>query len=214
MKQPLHYIFSISFCFLSWQLSAQDTTLVAIDSGPSLYIDYGKLLLIASDFEAKAEAGIGYQLKNRISIHVQAGWGRLEPSGAFKNGDYISEGYYGRAGLNYLLPLDATNSFYVGARYAKGRFDEEGSYTIQSLIWPDRTETYRRTALEADWFEVLFGSEKKLKKSNWRLGGYFSLRILNKRKQFPLIDTYAIPGYGRAFDKTVPAVNVYIKYAF
>lgn len=215
MKLRLLLIFSIIFTFFAFTAFTQSQdTIISINTGPSIYIDYGKLLTIPTDFELKAEAGISLQLKNRFAPHVQLGWARLEPGGAFENGNYTAEGMYGRAGINYLLPLDAANSFYFGLRYALSQFEETGNYQIASQIWPTRVERYTRKDLQADWFEVVFGTERKFKQSKWYLGGYLSLRILNNKDTFSPIDIYAIPGYGRAFDKTVPALNVYVKYSF
>lgn len=214
MKRLLPYLFSLIFIFCGFRSFSQDTTIVTVDNGLSIYIDYGKLLTIPAKFETKAEAGISFQLKNRFAPHIQVGWAKLEPGAALENGYYTSEGKYGRIGINYLLPLDATNSFYVGVRYAMSQYDENGTYIIGSTLWPDRVENYSRKDLKADWFEVLLGSEKRLKNSKWYLGGNLSLRILNEREKFPFIDTYAIPGYGRVFDKTVPALNIYIKHSF
>ncbi|ELR73144.1 hypothetical protein C900_05193 [Fulvivirga imtechensis AK7] len=215
MKLRLLLIFSTIFTFFALRAFAQSQNAVAsTNTGLSIYIDYGKLLTIPTDFELKGEAGISFQLKNRFAPHVQLGWARLEPGGAFENGSYTSEGMYARAGVNYLLPFDATNSFYIGVRYARSQFEETGSYQISSKIWPSRIEKYTRKDLQADWFEVVFGTEKRFKQSHWYLGGNISLRILNNKEKFSPIDTYAIPGYGRAFDQTVPALNVYLKYSF
>ncbi|MEX2336793.1 MAG: DUF6048 family protein [Fulvivirga sp.] len=226
MKQLLQYIFSITLVMFACQAHSQGTTdttkVIRVESGLTLYVDYGKLLTLPSNFETKAEAGISYVMKNRFSPNIQVGMAILEPSGAFENGVYKAEGMYARVGIDYLIPFDPVNTLYIGAKYAQARFEENGSYEIGSNLWPDKTENYSRGELEAAWYEVIIGSEKKFTKqsdsesimTNWSIGGYFSLRVMNSREEFDPIDTYAIPGYGRAFDNTAPAVNVYIRYGF
>lgn len=229
MKLPLQYTFSIIFFFLSAaELYSQDTTAVTVDEGLSLYIDYGKLLTLPFNFETKAEAGIAYRLKNRFSPNLQVGMAMVDPSAAFENGTFTAEGQYARVGLNYIIPLDGINMLYIGGKYAVAMYEESGTYEIGSSLWQNRAESYSRKDLQADWFEFVIGSEKRLKKSsgepksdkskqensNWSLGGYFSLRIINSREKFEPIDTYAIPGYGRTFDRTVPVLNLYVRYDF
>ena len=190
----------------------EDSTRLQVRTGLALYIDYGKLATITSDFERKLEGGIAVHLANRISPNVQVGWGRLNPQNAFENGEYESTGYYGRFGINYLLPFDNFNTFSLGVKYGLSFFDDEGSYEIASEIFDTYAVEFGETGQSATWFEVVFGSEKKLNNDHFVVGGQFALRILNSRDKFTPVDTYAIPGYGRTFDKTVPAVNLYLKY--
>ncbi|MBL6446781.1 hypothetical protein JMN32_10690 [Fulvivirga sp. 29W222] len=216
MKPLLQHIFNILllslFCQIAVAQADADTTALEIKAGPGIYIDYGKLLTIPTDFETKFEAGLSFRLKNRLSPNVQAGMGKLEPGGAINNGTYLAEGWYGRIGINYLVPLNNKSMLYAGAKYSMSRFDESGSYEIGSNLWDNYKDGFSREGLQADWFEVILGSETMLD-DHWSAGGYFSLRILNQRDEFSPIDTYAIPGYGRAFDKTTPAVNVYIRFS-
>lgn len=231
MKPLLQHIFSILLLSLLCQVSfaqadvdedagtATDTLVIEVDAGPSIYIDYGKLLTIPTDFETKFEAGLSFRFKNRLSPNIQVGMGKLEPGGAINNGTYLSEGWYGRIGINYLMPIDNKSMLYAGVKYGMSMFDESGTYEIGSDLWDNYKDGFSYEGLQADWFEVILGSETKLD-NHWSIGGYFSLRILNKRdKPSPVnttltpIDTYAIPGYGRAFDNTTPAVNVYIRFS-
>lgn len=210
MKLRLLFILSINLTLAVNTAQAQtDSTRL---SGLEIAIDYGKLLTIATDFEAKAEISLGYRIKGRFIPQIQLGMAQLDPGTAFENGTYHSEGYYGTAGINYLLPIDATNSLYIGAQYGMSMYEDNYEYTIASAIWPDFTESVSRTDLSADWVAIVIGSEKKLRIKGLYLGGEFNLRILNSYDQFEPIDTYAIPGYGRTADSTVPAVNLYLKY--
>jgi hypothetical protein len=214
MMPRLLSIFSLILLFSLSKVAAQDSTRITIKSGPQIYVDYGKLLLFPTDFESKYEFGVAYQFKFKFQPNFQYGHGSLEPSSAIENGTYLSEGSYWRAGLNYLIPFDATNSFYLGVKYGQAKYEDSGTYTIESDVWPTINEKFQRKNLEADWYEVLIGSEKALKNSHIRLGGMFGVRFINKRKKIDFIDTYAVPGYGRTLDKSVPFLNVYIKYQF
>jgi hypothetical protein len=214
MMLRLLSIFSLLLWFSLSNVAAQDSARIAIKGGPQIYVDYGKLLLFPTDFESKFEFGVAYQFKFKFQPNFQYGQGSVKPASAIENGTYLSEGSYWRAGLNYLIPFDATNSFYLGVKYSQAKYEDSGTYTVESDVWPTLNESFERKDLEADWFEVLIGSEKAYKKGHIRLGGMFGLRFINKRKKIDFIDTYAVPGYGRTLDKLVPFLNVYVKYQF
>ncbi|MEM9856701.1 MAG: DUF6048 family protein, partial [Bacteroidota bacterium] len=176
--------------------------------------DYGKLITAASDFESKFEAAVGFQLANRIVPTVHVGYATIRPQTAFENGTYESSGVYGRIGFNYLIPLDNTNTYYAGLRYGLSTFEDKGSASIDSDIFETYTIDFGESDQTATWFEVVIGTEKKLRYYNIYLGGLFSLRFINSRNKFVPIDTYAIPGYGRTLDNSVPAFNLYVRYLF
>ena len=194
--------------------TAADTSRIEMASGLFISVDYGKLATIASEFESKLEASIGFQLSNRISPILQAGYAVLNPANAFENGIYESSGYYVKLGVNYLMPLDNTNTIYAGLRYGFSSFEDEGSYQIASDIFDTYTVNFGEKDQTATWFELVMGSEKKLRMENLYLGGQLSMRFINTRDKFSPVDSYAIPGYGRTFDESIPAVNLYIKYLF
>ena len=218
MEQLLLRIFSTLtlICILSSAALAQDTkpatkdTVKAeINTGFQLYIDYGKLITVPTDFETKLEGGFAYRFKNRLSPNLQIGSAKLQPAQAIQNGEYTVEGQYFRVGLDYLLPIDNENLLYIGAKYGASRYEEAGHYMIASDLWDTYENSFSRTGLKANWLEIIIGSEKQLSPV-FIAGGYFTLRALLSRDEFEPIDTYAIPGYGRAFDNTTPALNFYI----
>lgn len=194
--------------------NSSDSLKLEVKAGLQIYLDYGKVLTLATSFESKFEVGVAYQFKNKFSPNFQVGTSSLEPPPAFENGEYKSEGTFFKLGLNYALPFDINNMFYGGVKFGFASYSESGTYIITTDIWPDFEESFERNGLTANWYELILGSEKKMEASNWIIGGYFSLRILGSRDEFESIDTFAIPGYGRALDSTVPAVNLYLKYAF
>lgn len=222
MRRLLLYFFSFYLLVLGQNSLAQsdstktqsDSSRLEVKSGLQVYVDYGKILTLFTEFESKLEAGVAYQLKNRFSPNFQIGQSTLEPSVAFENGEYKSEGIYARVGIDYTLPFDATNLFYVGLKYGFSSFSESLTYTISTSLWPDPAQPFENDDATASWTELVIGSEKKMQNSNWRIGGYFALRVLIDRDTFDPIDTFTIPGYGRTADDTVPAINLYVKYAF
>ena len=217
MRPLLRFISSLPLCCCFLFAQAQentDSTTFVINTGLELYVDYGKLATLPSDFESKLEVGIAVQLVNRLSPNFQVGYGSLQPNSAFENGVYQSTGYYGRFGINYLLPFDNINSFFFGLKYGLSFYEDEGSYEISSDIFDTYRVSFGEEDLSADWFEIILGSEKQTKIKNLSIGGQFAFRIINNRSNFTPVDTYAIPGYGRTFDQTVPALNLYLKYKF
>ena len=217
MKQVLRFSFSLWISIMSGAtcLAQEATDSVRVkNSGLEVYLDYGKLITLASDFESKWSAGVGYRLKDKIMLSAEAGMASLDPNNAYENGTYHSEGIFGSISLNYILTVKPGNFLYLGVGYGMSMYEDEYSYTIANSIWPDATETTSRKDLQADWAFINIGSEKKLDIKGIYLGAVFSIQKQLNYDQFEPIDTYAIPGYGRTSDETVPALNLYIKYLF
>jgi len=180
--------------------------------GLEIFIDYGKILTIPTDFERKIEVGLGYRINDKIVPQIHFGVATLEPRVAFNNAVYRSEGSYGTVGINYLGRIDPSSYMYIGAQYGISSFEESYSYIIANPIWPDFTDGASRTGLTASWVAIVIGSEKETGIENLMVGGEFTLRVLLDYEEFSPVDTYAIPGYGRTADNTLPAINVYLKY--
>ena len=207
--------FICSLCLgLIPKVFAQDS-LSAASTAPRLFIsvDYGKIATLPTDFEQKIEAGIGFRLGRHLIPVFYAGTATLTPENYIKNGQYTSEGWYIRAGLEYMLSLDTRNNLLFGVRYGLSNFSETGEYIVSSDLFDDVTGTESREDLNASWGELIIGSEMRLGESRFYTGGYFTLRILAKRTEFDPVDTYSIPGYGRTIDKSVPALQLYLKFA-
>lgn len=214
MKRNLLYIFSLILLLVAGTTFGQDSTRISIKGGPQLYVDYGKLLTLASDFEQKFEVGVAYQFKNRIQLNFNYGSATIYPEAAIENGSYTSEGTYWRAGLNYLIPIDATSRLYLGAKYSQSKFNDEGDYSIESELWDTYSGSFKRSDFEADWFEFVFGTEKVIFKGHIIMGAQTGVRFINERDKAEFIDIYTIPGYGLTTDKSAPFLNLFIKYQF
>jgi len=185
---------------------------------PSIYIDYGKLLTIPTDFETKYEGGIELLIKERFQLIGEIGMATITPEGAYSNGTYESDGMYYRVGLGFIGRRDAKSNIGISARYASSTFDETGRIFIESAsgVQENFVLNINRTGLTAQWWELMVYTDQRLLKESdllW-LGLNLRLRVLYEYDEQEAVDVYAIPGYGRTFDKTIPAANFFIKVKF
>jgi hypothetical protein len=188
---------------------------VSTGSPPRLFlsIDYGKIATLPTNFETKIEGGLGFRVGKHLMPVIYSGTSTLQPDNAIVNGTYQSKGWYFRAGLEYIFSLDLRNNLIFGARYGQSFFNEELTYVIESELFDNLTGSAERYDLGAAWTEVVVGSEMQLGEGPFFVGGYFTFRILVNRDEFEPFDTERIPGYGRTVDKTVPALQLYLKLA-
>ncbi|CAN5288467.1 hypothetical protein BH23BAC1_BH23BAC1_36960 [soil metagenome] len=180
-------------------------------SGIELGLDYLKFASLLFDFETKYEGNFGIVFKNQFRVSLEGGRGILNPERAYQNAFYESEGNYGRLGLDFIIPFDTINSIYMGVKYGLSQFSDQAIFEIENAFGFRETITYQRENLSANWYEIIFGSETTLRR-NLFAGGILRLRILGRSDRFDPIDIHNIPGYGRVFDKTIPAFNLYVKY--
>lgn len=183
-------------------------------SSLAISVDYGKLAGQLLNTESKYEFGGQVELMDRVVAIGEYGFSTLNPNGAYQNTDYQSEGNYFRIGLGYKIDFKPKNNLYFSVRYAKSSFEDMGTIDITSAsgIYNDLNEPFVRKGLSAQWFEVVMSSEARLWKSLYA-GFHLRLRIMDKYDEQEPLDVYSIPGYGRTFDRTIPALNLYLKYA-
>ena len=112
-----------------------------------------------------------------------------------------------------MAPIDLNNNFFIGLKYGKSSFGDMGEFEIGSELWENFQQGFDRNGLTADWGEIVIGSEMQFI-PNLYMGWKFRLRILNDFENFEPIPVYGIPGYGRTFDKTVPVLNLFLRYRF
>jgi hypothetical protein len=174
-------------------------------------IDYLKLVSFALPSETKMEGGLAIITKPNIGISFEFGYGAKMPEEHFKNAEYQVDGLYGRAGLSYHYPFDPNTNFFLGAKYGVSNYQDEATYSIESSLWNPYEDSFQRTDLSAQWVEFIAGSESRFK-GNFYLGFIFRFRALISHDDFTPLEVYAVPGYGRTMDKTLPALNLYIKY--
>jgi len=180
--------------------------------GLQLLIDYGKIATLASEFESKYDVEAGLIVFRRANIALEYGGGTLSPKKAFQNvGFYTVEGQYVRFGLDYIFALNAKNTFAIGGRYGVSNYADEGRFLLSSPLWETYQSDFGSDDLSATWVALAATSETLMRK-NLYLGIKLRLRYLLEFETREDIPVYSIPGYGRTFDKSVPAVNLYIKY--
>ena len=207
--------FLIAFFFPSAQKNEEDSTIVRRAITPSIYIDYGKLITVPFNNETKYEGGIEVLFKEKIPLIVEVGSATLSPDKVYSNGSYKAEGQYLRFGTGIYSKWTPKNIFGITARYAISTFDEEATLSTESPTNLERTLTasFHRKGLSGSWMELVLYTDTKI---NDLLSVGLNLRyryLLNYDLQSP-DDVYTIPGYGRSFDNSIPAANLFLKVSF
>lgn len=237
MKPALSYIISLLILLqlaVCADLIAQDETSPDVETAPvdttsnglsgdvkgkfgiELYLDYGKLATWFTDFEDKAEGGINIILFRRLAVLGEYGYAKLSPTEAYRNAEfYNSTGNYYRVGAGYIAQILPRTFYTVGLLYGSSSFEDEGKVFINDNLWDDFEQEFGDTGLSANWIELFLQTETEMKKVRGLMFG------LNLRLRFQLdfpsrapVNIYAIPGYGRNFDKSIPVANLYVKYLF
>lgn len=178
----------------------------------AVYFDYLSLISRVVSSSVKYEGGVSvFPLKN-IAIGVEGGLHRIPSSSTISNGEYLAEGTYGKAGIDYFFINGVESKIYVGARYAMAWFEDSYSYQIMSDLWPPFKESEDRQGLEAAWYEVLFGTEGAIFPSLY-MGWTLRYRIKSRAPSLSPIPVYHIPGYGQANGKSSIGFSLYLKYS-
>lgn len=208
MKKGLIYLL-FALPLTGWSQETDSTSVPPVS--PAFYFDYGKAAGSVIPEYQKWEGGFELIFLGRIQGVVELGQWKLNPD-AIENGHYWVEGTYTRFGVGYIPYVDAGSRIGVGFRYATSSYSDRGDYTILSGsdLQPDIVETFDRNNLSATWYEAVFYSDKAVNK--WlTLGFTFRVRFMQSYDAFDDPNTMIIPGFGRAGDKTVPAVNLFLK---
>ncbi len=180
---------------------------------PAIYFDYGKSIVSLEQNTLKLEGSAEVILSGKWQFVGEMGYWNLKPGSAIENGSYHVRGNYMRYGFGFLPWVSNESRFGVGVRFANSTYTDKVSYTITSDIQSDAQESFKRIDQSANWYELVAYSDKKMNK--WLTAGFnFRLRFgLTYEEQSP-IDVVTIPGYGRAQDKIVPAMNLFVKIPF
>ncbi len=182
---------------------------------PSIYVDYGKLLTVLSKVETKYEGGVEILFREKFPLVIEIGVATLSPDHAWSNGSYESSGLYYRIGTGIYSQFNSKNKLGFTVRYGSCSFDEtrrivlESSSGIQELF----VASEARNNLSASWLEAVIYSDRKLN-DLLAIGMNLRFRLLQNYDQQSPVDVYVIPGYGRSFDKSIPAVNLFLKISF
>ena len=182
--------------------------------GIQVGIDLVKLGSFAIDQETKYEALAGLGYKN-LTLVAEAGHSLFAYRNSYKNSeDYEVEGSYFRVGIDYAFNKGAKNQILVGLRYAKASFGDRGSFIVKSDLWEDFTYTLEEDARNnstATWGEIVVGTQTLIFRNAY-FGWYFRFRKLLERTEYDPIDIFYIPGYGKSFNNSIPALNLFLKY--
>lgn len=214
------FLFSILFTFslllsVAQESEEQDTLTVARLLTPSIFIDYGKLVTIPLGNETKYEGGVEMLYKEKIPFILEVGGSTLTPDKVYSNGTYEATGQYFRVGTGIYSQWTPKNKMGLTVRYAQSSFEEtaELSTELMNNIENTLTEPFTRSNLSAVWFEVVFYSDVKVN-DFLALGMNLRFRYLLDYDLKAPIDVYAIPGYGRSFDNSILAPNLFVKVSF
>ena len=182
---------------------------------PSIYIDYGKLLAIPLAIETKYEGGVEFLFKEKVPLIFEVGIATLNPKKVYANGKYEVQGIYYRFGTGIYSQWQAKNKLGLTFKYAVSSFDETAILKSENTLNIPRTlsESYSRTNVGASWMEFGVYTDRTINRF-LAIGMNIRFRyLLDYDRQTP-DDVYAIPGYGRSFDKSIPAVNLFLKVSF
>ncbi|MDA0196419.1 MAG: DUF6048 family protein [Bacteroidetes bacterium] len=191
----------------------KDTTYYPLISALSIYFDYPKIFSFFTKFENKAEVGLELQIFKHIYLRGELGWARIRPQDFYKNVDYEVSGNYTRGGIAYRKTIGASSNLIMGVNYGSSFFNDKGKVQIESPsgLHDPLEDKFKRENLRGNWIEMTFGTESHMGK-NLYLGFTFRVRKLLNYDKFDGLDVFAVPGYGRTFDNSIPAINLYIKY--
>ncbi|UXP31129.1 DUF6048 family protein [Reichenbachiella agarivorans] len=198
-------------------ISQQDSLIIKkmpVLSSVSVLFDYGKLVGLVLDTESKYEIGGQVEFLNKLVVIGEYGIATLNPRGSYVNAAYVSEGSYYRVGLGYKIDMNEKNNFIFSLRYGSSTYSDQGEIQIHSAsgIYDPLVQSFDRDDITAYWYEAVMSSEKRVWKGLYA-GFHLRLRVMGDYDDQLPLDVFSIPGYGRTFDKTVPAFNLYIKYS-
>lgn len=185
-----------------------------------IVLDYGKIFGYLTGFEKKNEVGLSLNIKKNFVLLAEVGQSTLNPNDSYVNADYEVKGMYFRFGGGITKTIKTENNISFSVRYASANFEDKGisSVTSASGIFDSYEQSFRRKSMSASWYEFVLGSEKKIRpkdaneKAKLYMGFYFRIRVMNRYDIQEPFDVFSIPGYGRTFDNSVPALNFYLRY--
>ena len=173
-----------------------------------LSIDYLKFASYLSDSQKKYEGELGIMF-GRYRIAGEYGMAELTPKDLFDNADYYAKGNYWRIGFDFKLPVNPKNNLYIGARYAATEFDESILIYYDSNTFNPYFE--ENMGLKANWYEAVISSESRIIAQLY-LGFKLRVRFMDSYDNPGLVEIYSIPGYGKSFDRSALAVNLFARY--
>lgn len=201
---------------------AQDSAAIASRNAPppppfirdiGIYYDYGKLIGFLVDFEQKHEIGIRIVLGNNYFVGAEYGTAVITPLNAYRNASYEVSGSYLRFGGGIMSELTPKNNIGLGLYYGASTFGDRGMPNLDSPsgLFGSTEGSFVRENLSASWFELSFITETMMY-PNIYAGMHIRFKIMVQYDEQTPLDVYTVPGYGRTFDNTLPALNLFVRY--
>jgi len=184
--------------------------------GPRLGVDVSGLVYHYIEPDRLSVSIYGdYEIMPAIFSVVEIG--RLQINREQTPFNYTSKGYFGKIGADYnflhnkLEPVAQYDMIYGGLRIGAARYRHQASnITIQNDYWGNyQRGDYSSRTMQAFWMELVAGIRVEALK-NFFLGWSLRGQIMMSQKKDPRMDTWMIPGYGKAENNT----GIYFTYTF
>lgn len=211
MKHTLIYTFLLLILLVSdatQSLAQQQTSQRQRIHGPRLGVDVSGLVwqYVQPDHLSVSVYG-DYEIMPAIFSVAEIG--RLQVNRNEPTFDYTSKGYFGKIGADYnflhnkLDPVAQYDMIYGGLRIGAARYKHQASnIMIQNDYWGNyqRGDFSSRT-MHAYWMELVAGIRVEALK-NFFLGWSIRGQIMLSREKDRRLDTWMIPGFGKAENNT------------
>lgn len=129
------------------------------------------------------------------------------------NFEYSGTGSYYRVGIDMnLTPYNQDrNTIYLGARYARSRFQETLRYDASDTLWQEVQLEESHDGMSSRWIEITGGMKVRVWQ-NLSMGYIVRYKIFRKINGVPEMDNYIVPGYGFARKNTNLGFGFYVFY--
>jgi hypothetical protein len=178
-----------------------------------LQVDYLKAVTFFLDDRMQYEGSLNIRFMKNITLSGDFGFAHWTPQKRYNNTLFDTEGNYVRLGLDYRVKLDEKFELGLGARAARAFYQEKAVFHVESELHEGKINEFVWENLRATWAELVVSSDRKLWKG-LHAGLILRYRFLINAPVFEPLDSYAIPGYGKKFNNSLPAANLYLKYRF
>ena len=128
---------------------------------------------------------------------------------------YTNSGNYFRIGadVNLLLKDPDRNMFFLGLRYGRSSFEEQLDFITEDPVFGTLQKSLNNPSVTASWAEITLGLRVKMWKHLW-MGYTARLKLSPSIKNNGQLDTFDIPGYGRASESTYWGFNYQLFWRF
>lgn len=132
--------------------------------------------------------------------------------------NYSNTGRYFRFGFDFNFMRDDPhyNVAFVGLRYATSGFEDQLNFDTQAIIesetgWPNTTETFSNSNLNARWFEMNAGLKIRVVNQLF-LGFTVRYKLFLQVTGVEDLRPYYVPGFGKNVSSAAFGFNYYVSY--